>query len=282
MQRLRYKHFQYSNKSGKYLTNQMKRNKGKTTISTIINSAGNIVQAPEEITHSKISIPNYIYKPIIQPQKISRFFFNNIQLLQLTKEQAERFEQPLTLRELLKALNLMPNNKSPGPDDFPANFYKYFWNVLSPVFYRSISEIKQQSKLPSEMNTTTITLLLKPNKDPTSTSSYRPLSFTNTDTKIISKTLAWRIETVILHIIHSDQTGFIKGRQFSNNVRRLVNLIHHSSHTNTPTAVILLNAKKAFDKVNWQFLIFDTKKNHLFTGWRFCTQHQRPPSTPMH
>ena len=143
----------------------------------------------------------------------------------------------------------MPNNKSPGPNGFPAEFYKHFWNSQSPFFNRLTDEIKQKSKLPIDMNTATISLLLKPNKDPTSPSSYRPLSLINTDTKMISKALASIIETVIPSIIHSDQTGLIKGRQTSNNLRRLFNLIHYTSHTNSPTAIVSLDAEKAFDKV---------------------------------
>ena len=87
----------------------------------------------------------------------------------------------------------MPNNKSPGPDGFPAEFYKHFWNSLSHIFNRLTDEIKQQSKLPIDMNTTTIFLLLKPNKDPTSPSSYRPLS------AICQKTNIKGIQTENMH-----------------------------------------------------------------------------------
>ena len=127
--------------------------------------------------------------------------------------------------EVEQAMHNMPNNKSPGPDGLPAEFYKHFWNILSPLFNRLIAEIKTTSTIPTHMNTALITVLPKPNKDPTLPSSYRPLSLINTDLKIITKTLAIRMESVISSLIHPDLTGFIKNRHASDNIRRLFNLI---------------------------------------------------------
>ncbi len=122
----------------------------------------------------------------------------------------------------------MPNNKAPGPDGFPAEFYKQFWSTLSPLFIRMLSESQQKLKLPANMNTATISLLFKPNKDPKLPSSYRPISLINADIKIIAKVLSHRIEKVTPSIIHPDQTGFIKGRLASTNTRRLFNLMYSS------------------------------------------------------
>lgn len=58
----------------------------------------------------------------------------------------------------------------------------------------------------------------------------------NTDRKIISKALATRLESVMLTLIHPDQTGFIKGPQSSNNTHRLFNIITPlNKKTNTVT-----------------------------------------------
>ena len=119
-------------------------------------------------------------------------------------------DAPLTSEELNKALNTIPNNKSSGPAEFPAGFYKHFWDILSPLFYRVTAEIKTTSTIPMHMNPAVMTLLSKPNKDLTLPSSYRPLSLINTHFKIITKTLATRIEVVTPMPIHPDQTGFIK------------------------------------------------------------------------
>lgn len=81
-------------------------------------------------------------------------------------------ELKLSPAELQNALLKMPNNKSPGPDGFPPEFYKQFWSMLSPLFYKVINEMKSNSSIPPVMNTAGITLLLKPNKEPMYPSSF--------------------------------------------------------------------------------------------------------------
>ncbi|KAJ0032063.1 hypothetical protein NQD34_002144 [Periophthalmus magnuspinnatus] len=167
---------------------------------------------------------------------------------------AEFLDAPLSLQDLHKALLQMPNNKAPGPDGYPPEFYKHFWNLLSPLFNRTVTEIKNTSQIPLHMNTAAITILLKPDKDPTQPTSYRPLSLLNTDLKIITKALALRLEKVTPLLIHLDQTGFIKNRNSSDNLRRLFNLINIAQQSNIRTIITSLDAEKAFDKVNWTFL----------------------------
>ena len=120
------------------------------------------------------------------------------------------------------------------------------------------------------MNTATISLLLKPNKDPLLPASYRPISLLDVDIKIITKTLAHRIEKIISSIIHPDQSGYIKGRHSSNNTRRLFNLMDYSQQQKERTIIITLDAEKAFDRVNWLFLTSTMQKlgfGESFINW---------------
>lgn len=73
-------------------------------------------------------------------------------------------DAPLTPNKIYKALNKMPNNKSPGPDGLPAEFYKHF---IMGHFISTIQKSNNRTKIPPYMNTASITLLLKPNKDST-------------------------------------------------------------------------------------------------------------------
>lgn len=126
---------------------------------------------------------------------------------------------------LMEAVLSMPNNKSPGSDGYPIEFYIQFWHLISPLFVRMVNEIKSSGNIPQKMNTAHISVLIKPYKDPTLTSSYSPISLINCNLKIISKTLTNRLESVIFYLIYSDQTGFIRWRHSTSNMRCLFSLI---------------------------------------------------------
>lgn len=255
IQQLKYESFEYSNKIGKALANQLQRKKEKSIISSITNPLGQVTQNPQEINNIFKNFYTDLYRQEQHPKQSEiDDFLQKLELPKLSKEQANMLDNPLTLEELHKALEGMSNNKSPGQDGFPAEFYKHFWQLLSPLYHKVVAEIHATSTIPPQMNTAVMTVILKPDKDPTLPSSYRPLSLINTDLKIITKALATRIETVTPALIHPDQTGFIKNRNISDSTRRLFNLIHIAQKRQTKSIIVSLDAEKAFDKVNWTFL----------------------------
>lgn len=72
--------------------------------------------------------------------------------------------------------------------------------------------------------------------------------------------LACRLDTVLIDIISEDQTGFMKGCHSFSNIRRLLNNIHSTSSSDSAEVVILLDAEKAFDRVEWGYLFAVLKK----------------------
>lgn len=112
----------------------------------------------------------------------------------------------------------------------------------------------EQGSFFNDANQAIIAVLPKPNKDPTLCSSYRPLSILNTEIKVYARALATRVETYMTKLIHNDQTGFIKSRLASDNVRRLLHIIHATRDSESPCAVLSLDAEKAFDRLEWDYL----------------------------
>lgn len=84
-------------------------------------------------------------------------------------------------------------------------------------------------------------------------SNYRPISLFSVDCKILTKILATRLETVLSDIIHTDQVGFMKNRPSTDNMRRLLHL-SLNREKDSPTVALSLDAEKAFDRVQGDFL----------------------------
>lgn len=84
-----------------------------------------------------------------------------------------RLDSPLTTQELMLALQKMQNNKAPGPDGFPVEFFKAFQNQLVPLLHSVYVESLAKGSLPSTLRHASIKVLVKKDKDPELCSSYR-------------------------------------------------------------------------------------------------------------
>ncbi len=83
----------------------------------------------------------------------------------------------------------------------------------------------------------------------------------------------WKIHRkVLLDIISSNQTGFIKDRFSFFNVRRLFNVIYYPSESPVPEVVVSLDAEKAFNRVKWCYL-FHTLETFGFGLWSSYYTH---------
>ena len=149
----------------------------------------------------------------------------------------------------------MKNEKSPGSDGLPIEFYKFFWGEIGSTFCSIIKHrFGEDHQLSPSQKNSIIRLISKTGKNETDLKNYRPISLLNTDYKIISKCLANRLKQVLPHIIHDDQTFGIKGRSIQDNLIFLNSLLEYIEQKNIPAVFFNVDQEKAFDRVSHTFL----------------------------
>ena len=79
--------------------------------------------------------------------------------------------------------------------------------------------------------------------------------FINVDAKIASRVIATRIIKVIPEIIHSNQTGFVKGRFIGKAGRSIIDIMDYTKSQNIPGLLLFIDFEKAFDSLDWDFMI---------------------------
>lgn len=100
-------------------------------------------------------------------------------------------------------------------------------------------------------------LIILPKKTNVSTFSYlRPISLSNFVNKIFSRIISGRIEKVLPCIISTEPAGFVQGRGIAENILLVQKIITEiKKRGKPPNMVIKLDMMKAYDRVEWVFLM---------------------------
>ena len=103
------------------------------------------------------------------------------------------------------------------------------------------------------INSAFITLL--PKKDtPLEMRDFRPISLVHSIPKLVSKVLACRLKAWIPLLIHSLQSGFLRGRSIIENFTLAAEMIQYAHKRKMLVIALKLDFHKAFDSVSWSCL----------------------------
>ena len=131
-------------------------------------------------------------------------FLKSVNLPVLSETQNNKLTTAITTEEVKAAITRVKTNKSPGPDGYTAQWYKTLRDVLTPILVKTFNWVLQTKETPISWKEAIISVILKPGKDKSECTNYRPISVLNLDYKMFTSILAKRIDhTFGLNRVHS-------------------------------------------------------------------------------
>ena len=130
-------------------------------------------------------------------------------------------EAPFSLQEVQNTINAMPSDKAPGPDGFTSAFFKACWGIIQDDVIAALNSLFTMNAQGFEWLNSACIVLLPKKMDAMRVTDFRPISLIHSIAKIFSKLLA---------------------------VRKL----HRQK---VPSLFMKLDIHKAFDTVNWGYLL---------------------------
>lgn len=154
----------------------------------------------------------------------------------------------LKIKRMIESLN---SKKAPGLDKISNHTLKklpsHSMNILANIFNKCID----LSYFPSVWKVAKVFPILKPGKDPSKPSSFRPISLLSSIGKLFESIL---LNQLCEHeernsLIINQQFGFVKGHSTVHQVLRITEKAAINFNKNISTGLVLLDLEKAFDSV---------------------------------
>jgi hypothetical protein len=251
--KLKTKWYGEGEKSNKYFLNLLRRNTNRSEMSELI-IGGNRVNDTKTVNEAVNTFYKNLYN---QNSKISinnetQQFLN--EMFNVDENEANHINGQITLTELWQALKPLKDT-APGPDGISHIYLKKLWDILGPLILNAWHFSINIDKLAPSHTTSYLRLIPKNNTDPLLLKNWRPITLSNFDHKLITRVYNNRLVTVLEKYIMKTQTAYIKHRNITDNICIISNAIQLANYEpNIEGSVIALDAQKAFDSVNHDYL----------------------------
>ena len=179
-------------------------------------------------------------------------FFNEI--TPISGDKSAEVLKEITADELLVTLKSCKDS-APGPDGISYSYLRSYWSTFGTLLTESWRHSLVTGELPISHKKSILRLIPKAGKNLKKLTNWRPITLSNCDHKLITKTYATRLTKQVAEAIGQRQTAYLKGRVITDNVRALMSCVRLSNLDQDIDGVITsLDAKKAFDSVNHDYI----------------------------
>ncbi|RVW59937.1 LINE-1 reverse transcriptase-like [Vitis vinifera] len=164
-----------------------------------------------------------------------------LDLNQISQQEADTLELPFTEEEVHLALMGLNGDKAPGPDGFTGAFWQFCWEFVKEEILEMFKEFHEQKAFLKSLNTTFLVLIPKKG-GAEELGDFRPISLVGGLYKLLAKILDASL--IANEVIDSWKKRGEKG------------------------LICKLDIEKAYNSVNWKFLMRVMQKMGFGVKWR--------------
>ncbi|XP_071929043.1 uncharacterized protein [Coffea arabica] len=250
-QKARVKWLKHGDRNSRYFHAVVRQRRAQGMIHRIKKSNGVWVDKNDDIATEAITYFSDLFTCSLESSSDLRYLIPSI----ISEEDNEKLEEVPSIEEVYRVVRSMDGDSAAGPDGFTGKFFTFAWEVVAQDVYNAILSFFCGAELPRFITSTSIVLIPKmPN--PQDFSQYRPISLCNFFNKLLSRILADRIAYVLPKIISPQQTGFVKGRNITDNFLLAQEIVSGIGKKNRGGNVVMkLDMSKAYDRVAWDHII---------------------------
>ena len=171
----------------------------------------------------------------------------------LSEEEKNLLTGDIQESEIWDAIKCMSNNKSPGSDGLPIEFYKKVWKIIKFDYMEMVKYVCNDSRLSNSQLLGIIKLIAK-SGDLKVIENWRPISLLNVDYKIFAKVLTNRLKSLVHKFFSKEQYCGVIGKSIVNCNNTIRDIFYCINENDKELAVMNLDWAKAFDRVNVKFV----------------------------
>jgi hypothetical protein len=242
----------HGDKNTKFFHLKASQRKRKNKIEAITDPMGNIHIDRDKIEQIFLSHFQQLFtsQPTTNVEETTHLVQNKI-----TSDQYNLLVQDYSVEEVTNAIKEMKSLAAPGLVGLPTKFYHTYWDIVEKDVISAALNILNNNGDPSPFNNTHSCLIPKIN-NPTHPSDFRPISLCNVTLKLITKTIANRMKSILPNTISSNQSAFVPGRLITDNIIIAHEIFHYMDQPSSKTGYVGIKTDmaKAYDRLEWNFL----------------------------
>lgn len=220
----------------------------------------------EEVDTIKTEVTRF-FSDIYREESGRRPYLEGVAFSVLPVEVMQSLSINFSLEELEKTLDSFDGDKSPGLDGFNFNFIKRFWAIMRNEIWDMTNEFYDHARLPKGLLSYFVALIPKINS-PQNLGNFRPISLLGCLYKLVSKLLASRLRAMMNPIISSNQSAFLPKRNIFDGVVIINEVVDCARKTGKQCFIFKVDFEKAYDSVNWNFLVYMMRRLGFNDKWR--------------